>query len=814
MDPSDRSQASVPEVLIGRTTMPSGSLSIADVPLVPEEDGRPLKRSKTGCLTCRRRKKKCPEQYQGDSCLRCKAGGWKCIRYYGPGERSARSRSANNGGASPVPAAAQNGDMKSHAQPQGSSESNVAGEALNGVQDQVYNLLAGQSTPSLRLPQGTGTHEELVQAGIESDIGNILNVESHQHIYLPSSTSYQQPLPTSSQSYDAAHLGGMAPAGPLNYDMPMTNVELNQLSNWFGEAAINSSQPQVPSSNEYPIPIGPWQDLSFETLLDSAFSPWDSTAYASMGQMETAPYALPSDRPSDTAPLLYSADIPNATYVPLTGPTHEDSAQSPAETTLNIDCEDEAELLLKFYEAYIVPAWSCTYPPGVREQMVQRHRDVCFAHRLANICRLAASATYIHLIQRDRRQRHMAHSHRASRLDQVPEYYTEKWVDPEPILTQATLLVRSPKDVNLTVEAHLWALSDLHMAVTAYCEGSHANAVMHMAQQVFQVAYGNNPEFDIESKTGHSSWNLMVFAMIDLNHSLYSRKPTWFKFGIQNPQRRQRHLADLPFVNDGSHDNWFGLPATLITIMARVLNGIAEFHTDRNPVNEAAINAENSVDGGTAQPDPRSGDRTRFVNQSLRELYAWRSPWSVVDIGVPRLPIEFAAELAVEAEIWRHFCIVLVLRDIAVNLTPAQQKKLQDSINLVIDLLASLPAITVPRIKIQAPTIDFWSSFYTTPAFIVGSLLKMSPNPTGLSASESGSPNRTADAASSTSTTAKTVLEQRQIVRDMLMRRGPERAVEEMIMLLEVIWASTDETGVVADWHEEAKKAGIDLIFF
>ncbi|OCF45312.1 hypothetical protein I317_00835 [Kwoniella heveanensis CBS 569] len=610
----------------------------------------------------------------------------------------------------------------------------------------------------------------------------------------------------------------------------MTSAELNQLFSSFGHAAIDTSLSQTQTQTPYhsidPMQAGtgPWQDVGFETLLNSAFSPWDSTAYESMGQMETAPYAPPLDQMSNnTVPLLYAPEIPAGTPFAPAAQTNQEAGASdpiPMAAPLDLDCADQAEMLLRFYEAYIVPAWSCTYPPGVREQMVQRHRDVCSAHRLANTCRLAVSATYIHLIQRDRRQRPLARSHRDSRLDKVPSYYTEKWVDPEPILTQATLLVRSPKDVNLTVEAHLWALSDLHMAVTAYCEGSHANAILSIAQHVFQVAYGDNPEFDIESKTGHSSWNLMVFPMIDLNHSLYSRKPTWFKFGIQNPHRRQRHLADMPFVNDGSHDNWFGLPATLITIMVRILNGIAEYNQDLDCASDAS---DTNADGETTEIAGRVKARAKLVNQCLRECYAWRSPWSVVDIGVPRHPIEFAAELAVEAEIWRHFCIVLVLTNIAVNLTQTQQTRLQDSINLVIDLLASLPALTVPRIKIQSPTIDFWSSFYTTPAFIVGSLLQI-PKTTEASALPATAvvanpavnitDHKQNDNNKIPTSKTVSVQEQRQVVRDLLMRQGPERAVEEMMMLLEVIWSKTDETGVVADWHHEAKNAGIDLIFF
>ncbi|WVF70939.1 hypothetical protein IAT40_005734 [Kwoniella sp. CBS 6097] len=704
--------------------------------------------------------------------------------------------------------------------------------------------MLAQSTPfpGQNIGQGLGPYAHGRPSGINSDVGSVQTTGPHLELHFPSSSAYHQSYPPNQPEFTMVP-GGTKPEASYS-DMPMTNTDLNQLFNSFGQAAIDTTttQTQIVDPTMASILPGPWQDLSFEALLNSSFSPWDSSAYESMGQMETTAQAPLPDETNHNIPTLYALDIPIETRNTPIQPsfqTDPQPARDSAEMPVDFDCGDQADLLLKFYEAYIIPAWSCTYPPGVRERIVQRHRDVCSAHRLANICRLAVSATYIHLIQRDRRQRHLARSQRDSRLDNVPAYYTDKWVDPEPILTQATLLVRSPKDVNLTVEAHLWALSDLHMAVTAYCEGAHANAVMKIAQQVFQVAYGDHPEFDIESKHGHYSWNLMVFPMIDLNHSLYSREPTWFKFGVQSQNRHQRHLADMPFINDGSHDNWFGLPASLITILARILNGIAEYTPDPNlaprPIETTAAGAGGDSDAAavpvSVADSRRLEGRTKLANRCLRELFTWRSPWSVVDIGVPRHPIEFAAEFAVEAEIWRHLCIVLVLTYIAVDLDVAQQTRLQDSINLDVDLLASLHAISVPRIKIQSPTIDFWSSFYTTPAFIVGSLL-MKPKEVGNSSGQNlnsntdaesstvpattttTTPTTTIPSTSTTWTTAQSVLHQRQIIRDMLMRQGPERAVEEMIMLLEVIWTSSDENGVVADWHQEAKKAGIDLIFF
>jgi hypothetical protein len=78
--------------------------------------------------------------------------------------------------------------------------------------------------------------------------------------------------------------------------------------------------------------------------------------------------------------------------------------------------------------------------------------------------------------------------------------------------------------------------------------------------------------------------------------------------------------------------------------------------------------------------------------------------------------------------------------------------------------------------------LDWWSLLYTTPAFIVGSM--------------------------------SVDLAERQFVRDYLQGLGTEKALEDMLVILEMTWMKTDSTGVVADWFEEAKALDLGIIFF
>lgn len=166
---------------------------------------------------------------------------------------------------------------------------------------------------------------------------------------------------------------------------------------------------------------------------------------------------------------------------------------------------------------------------------------------------------------------------------------------------------------------------------------------------------------------------------------------------------------------------------------------------------------------------------------AVRSALATYVPGSTVfDKGKPRHPTTMAAELAVEQEIWRSLGLILVDRDLLKKST--YDPTMRDNIALMLSLLRSLSTLSAMRKLKDGLVMDWWSSFYTTPAFLVGSLV--------------------------------TDLADRNFVRRFLREQGPEKVLEDMLVILECTWGDTDRTGVVADWHSEMTRLGLSVIFF
>jgi len=194
--------------------------------------------------------------------------------------------------------------------------------------------------------------------------------------------------------------------------------------------------------------------------------------------------------------------------------------------------------------------------------------------------------------------------------------------------------------------------------------------------------------------------------------------------------------------------------------MARVFNLIAKVHKN-----------------------PSAGSTTEMaitINTARNALATYTPDFTLFDKGKPRHSTTMAAELAVEQEIWRSLGLILVDRHLLQKST--FDSTLRENISLMLSLLRSLSTLSVMRKRNDGLMLDWWSSFYTTPAFIVGSLV--------------------------------TDLADRNFIRRFLREQGPEKALEDMLVILECTWGETDRTGVVADWHSEMTRLGLSVIFF
>lgn len=107
---------------------------------------------------------------------------------------------------------------------------------------------------------------------------------------------------------------------------------------------------------------------------------------------------------------------------------------------------------------------------------------------------------------------------------------------------------------------------------------------------------------------------------------------------------------------------------------------------------------------------------------------------------------------------------------------------MRDTVHLVINLLKSLQYVSAPRVERESNVIDFWSLNYTTPAFLIGTLL--------------------------------VDRDDRAFCKRFLERLGGEKNLEDMIVALETTWAATDRSGQVADWFEECTRLDLEVTFF
>jgi len=183
------------------------------------------------------------------------------------------------------------------------------------------------------------------------------------------------------------------------------------------------------------------------------------------------------------------------------------------------------------------------------------------------------------------------------------------------------------------------------------------------------------------------------------------------------------------------------------------------------------------------QKNPSAGATNQMsisITAVRNALATYVPAFTVFDKGKPRHPTTMAAELAVEQEIWRSLGLILVDRDLLKKST--YDPTMRDNIALMLSLLRSLPTLSAMRKLKDGLVMDWWSSFYTTPAFIVGSFV--------------------------------TELADRNFIRRFLREQGPEKALEDMLVILECTWGETDRTGVVADWHSEMTRLGLSVIFF
>ena len=217
------------------------------------------------------------------------------------------------------------------------------------------------------------------------------------------------------------------------------------------------------------------------------------------------------------------------------------------------------------------------------------------------------------------------------------------------------------------------------------------------------------------------------------------------------------------WLKRGPTSQWFGLPPGLSLLLLRVANLTADSYAT-------------SKLGLTRPPDS--------LEQAGRlevELINYQPKLQEPTIHGSIEPFEVtSAERAVEMEIWRT--LGLVLLDRLVYQRPVFEPALRERLEDMQAMLQAAILLCRARERKSKNFIDFWSSFCSGPAFLVGSL-----------------------AVSETD---------RQFYRRFMREIGPEKALGSLLDILEQTWTASDAAGHVCDWFEVTARSDTRPLFF
>ncbi|GAA6037602.1 hypothetical protein JCM8097_006135 [Rhodosporidiobolus ruineniae] len=416
-------------------------------------------------------------------------------------------------------------------------------------------------------------------------------------------------------------------------------------------------------------------------------------------------------------------------------------------------------LLLQFYETNLSSAWTISYTPLARERQVAKCKDLITQFRTAKLGAKFAAAAYIKLFRLTSLGGVYSNFAGSSQPDLPPEY-SHIDVDPLPLYEETLERIRHP-DGSDSLEAKLYALVDLHIGITALDLPAQAYGIAFLADSLLAQAFApGSTSMSWSAVHGISSWAVYNLAFINLMRSIRKRVPAFLR--IDEEEAEKAHCA--------GHKNWFGLPPSLTALLFRVVNLCAAVHTSHRRTTSAFL---------AAFAAPLNSSYEHEALSVMQRLEDWRPTYSVYDQGRDRHSIAMAGEMTVQQETWRNLGLLLVHR--LVFLCSPLHKTVADLLSKLLSNLKAISVLSRIRREAEPQLLDWWTSVYSTPAFLVGSIA------TG------------AD---------------RMFCKQFILSVGKEPQLQTMAEVLEATWAKTNATGIVADWWEVAEEQKLDWIFF
>ena len=221
-----------------------------------------------------------------------------------------------------------------------------------------------------------------------------------------------------------------------------------------------------------------WNGQSLDSILGASVPDFDMTLYQALGQsIMTQPYlqaAASSFQPVENALDCHPIAFPpvngvdwdevwraegNNQNLPTTsmGDRLDSNNTNTDEIFLNGFCEWSLSDHLIKDDRCLLGAWIVTYPPSIRNDIKAAYYRST-KHRLNHLCRQAAAVacekettgcnltTDLALLQRAYAGQSLDNRGKRLPIDAIPQEDFTRKIDPEPIIREATLMAREPKE--------------------------------------------------------------------------------------------------------------------------------------------------------------------------------------------------------------------------------------------------------------------------------------------------------------------------------------------------------------------------------
>ncbi|KAF8689096.1 Fungal specific transcription factor domain, partial [Rhizoctonia solani] len=643
-------------------------------------------RSRTGCLTCKNRRKKCDEGRP--RCERCVRGGFECLGYEHHGKRALAGAPAPDQTQSSTPGSSSVSPGPS-IPPQTSSSSMDIGDTFPSPLDvDLSTPGAGPSTSAVPPPMIN------IQSGF-SGLGS-----SNGGLQSPNGTGF-----SGLQSFlDSL---GPPPASdvPLDGLMNPSTLDGTDMFNGFG-SLLGMGMPTLPTFGQQTVPYAHIETTDADPGLgtstvasDAAFNELGAELIASH-QTVARPHEgllLADDEEDDIDPEGLLAEVERSMRSMKLG---------------------SGEHLTELYDFYLMFFSRLVFEPiriyqnlasvlleRFQTSEVMRHSMLAIAYLYRSLYDRAATPTVL--------QSHAEKLHEVAR-------------------NQLQSDIQNPR---MSPSTKLSGIIEVLFFEYSYGGCNSYYRLLEQAKPYVQSLVGGNV-IDFMSLRGKETFDIRIFSWCDILSAMALSRPTLFMYET-NIDHMLTVDPDNPIIiplDDDVGLEWMvGCPNVMIVLMARI----------------SALR-----DSGISQQEKIA--RAEEIERLIRAWQARPSPTTNSFLKVVRMSAQ---------EIWRHAMVLFLYH--AIHKVGPLHRVIKDAVRQIISLAQTIPAGRNPDI------------FLPVPYFLAGA--------------------------------ACISRKDRSFLRSRLAGCGKERALLDLVTVLDDIWKEMDETGNSVDWSARAAPAMFQL---